>query len=116
MPVELLLMHFLKRKRKLKRQKNLPPELEERQKCASARMTEFATLIEIRMIIYVCLDRNKTFFVILKEGAKEGKQCCPVPHQLKAADNRTHQREIHRVLGRSNEVWCRYSDDKTILD
>ena len=37
-------------------------------------------------------------------------------HQLWTTNDRTHDGQIHRVLGRSNKIWCPYADSKDILD
>ena len=55
-------------------------------------------------------------FLSFKEGAKEGKCRCPVCQQLQTAEDKTPNGEIHRVLGRSNKMWCPYADDKAILE
>jgi uncharacterized Zn finger protein (UPF0148 family) len=46
----------------------------------------------------------------------DGKRHCPVCHQLRAASDKTPDGQIHRVLGRSNKIWCPYADEKGILE
>ena len=50
------------------------------------------------------------------QDSSRGKRRCPVCDQYRTASDRTPNGEIHRVLGRSNQVWCPYADDKSILD
>ena len=79
-----------------KRKKAIPPELEERQKRASIRMLELG--------------------VPPLQEVLDGKRRCPVCNQLRTASDKTPDGQIHRVLGRSNKVWCPYADDRTILE
>ena len=44
-----------------------------------------------------------------------GKRLCPVCHQLRMASDRTPDGLIHRVVGRSNAIWCPYADDPALL-
>lgn len=44
-----------------------------------------------------------------------GKRPCPVCRQLRAASDKTPDGLIHRVLGRSNAIWCPYADDPALL-
>ena len=37
-------------------------------------------------------------------------------HQLRTVNDPTPEGLIHRVLGRTNKIWCPYADDKSILD
>ena len=53
--------------------------------------------------------------VPISEKVKEGKQPCPVCGQLRMADDKTPDGLIHRVLGRSNNLWCPYADDPSVL-
>ena len=53
---------------------------------------------------------------VFQEGEGEGKRHCPVCHQLRTASDKTPEGEIHRVLGRSNKLWCPYADERSILD
>lgn len=84
-------------KRAAPKKKAIPPELEERQKRASARMLELG-------------------IPPLQEKSVEGKRRCPVCNQLRTASDKTPGGQIHQVLGRSNKIWCPYADDKSILE
>lgn len=79
------------------KKKAIPPELQEHQQRASARM------LELRV-------------PPLQEKDLEGKRPCPVCNQLRTAKDKTPDGQIHRVLGRSNKVWCPYADDPAILE
>ena len=46
----------------------------------------------------------------------DGKRRCPVCTQLRTTSDKTTDGQIHRVLGRSNKIWCPYADDKSILE
>jgi len=46
----------------------------------------------------------------------DGKRRCPVFHQARTASDKTPDGQIHRVLGRSNQVWCPYADTPSILE
>ena len=46
----------------------------------------------------------------------QGKRPCPVCHQFRTSDDKTPDGKIHRVLGRSNAIWCPYADDHSILE
>ena len=63
--------------------------------------------IKINRVLCLCLCFQDT---------DKGKRRCPVCHQLKAATAITPEGKCHRVLGRSNRVWCPYGDDQDILD
>ncbi len=78
------------------KKKNIPPELQERQERASARMLELG--------------------VPPLEESHDGKCRCPVCRQLRTEKDKTPDGRIHRVLGRSNKIWCPYSDDVSILE
>ena len=78
-----------------KKPKAIPPELEERQKKASVCMLELGV-------------------PPLQEVA-DGKRRCPACNQLRTAGDKTPDGQIHRVLGRSNKLWCPYADDLGIL-
>ena len=80
-----------------KKRKAIPPELEERQQRASARMQELSV-------------------PPLQQTAVDGKRRCPVCHQLRTNSDKTPDGQIHRVLGRSNRIWCPYADDPEILE
>lgn len=61
----------------------------------------------------VCHSHTCTF----SSGRKsEGKRLCSVCHQLRTIKDKTPNGDIHRVLGRSNKIWCPYSDPKSILE
>ena len=64
----------------------------------------------------LCFSLFIYFFGCFQEKDLEGKRPCPVCHQLRTANDRTPDGEIHRVLGRSNKTWCLYADDKAILE
>lgn len=78
------------------KKKAVPPELRERQERASARMLELG--------------------VPPLQESLDGKRHCPVCRQLRTADVKTPDGKIHRVLGRSNKIWCPYADDISLLD
>ena len=78
------------------KKKAVPPELLERQKRASARMLE----LEVPPL----------------QESHDGKCRCPVCRQLRTANDKTPDGKIHRVLGRSNKIWCPYADDVSLLD
>ena len=80
-----------------KKRKAIPPELEERQKRAAARMLELSV-------------------PPLQDMALDGKRRCPACSQLRTASDKTPDGQIHRVLGRSNKIWCPYADEKSILE
>ena len=44
------------------------------------------------------------------------KRRCPVCRQLRTASDTTPDGLIHRVLGRSNAVWCPYADSPSLLE
>ena len=82
------------RERQHLKKKNILPELQERQERASARMLELGVL----------------------EESHDGKRRCPVCRQLRTANDKTPDGRIHRVLGRSNKIWCPYGDAISILE
>ena len=45
-----------------------------------------------------------------------GKRRCPVCFQLRTANDTTPDGSIHRVLDRSNRIWCPYADNRSILE
>jgi hypothetical protein len=78
-----------------KKKKQNDPELEERQKRAADQMLEWH---------------------VSPVQVLDGKRRCPVCFQLRTASDTTPNGQIHRVLGRSNRIWCPYSDDPSILE
>ena len=78
------------------KKKAIPPELQECQERASARMLE--------------LD------VPPLQESHDGKRRCPVCRQLCTANDKMPDGKIHRVLGRSNKIWCPYADDISLLE
>jgi hypothetical protein len=62
---------------------------------------------------FMCLF---TFLKCFQVEALSGKRPCPVCHQLRTASDKTPDGQIHRVLGRSNKIWCPYADEKSILE
>ena len=79
-----------------KKKKDIPPELQERQERASARMLELG--------------------VPPLQDSSDGKRRCPVCDQFRTVSDKTPEGLIHRVLGRSNKIWCPYADDRSILE
>ena len=77
--------------------KAIPPEMEELQHRASARMQELGV-------------------PPLQQATIDGKRCCPICHQLLTASDKTPDGQIHRVMGRSNRIWCPYADNPAILE
>ena len=63
----------------------------------------------------MCLSLHSSPF-LFQEKALEGKRRCPVCHQPRTANDKTPDDQVHRVLGRSNKIWCPYADDKDILE
>ena len=45
-----------------------------------------------------------------------GKRPCPVCKQPRTVNDKTPDGQIHRTLGRSNKIWCPYSDDSSVLE
>ena len=41
---------------------------------------------------------------------------CPICDQLKTAKDNTPDGLVHRILGRSNHIWCPYADEKSKLE
>ena len=78
------------------KKKAIPPELQERQERASVRMLELG--------------------VPPLQESHDGKRRCPVCRQLRTASDKTPDGKIHRVLGRSNKIWCPYADDMSLLE
>ena len=124
-----------KKKAAPKKGKAVPPELEERQKRASARMEELGVHpLEARINNYlyyntihclIFLSTYKTFLcslfihmllIFFQEKVPDGKRRCPACNQLRTASDKTPDGQIHRVLGRSNKIWCPYADDRSILE
>ena len=121
-----------------KKRKTVPPELEERQKKAAARLLEMGVpALQVRTYFLLLRTRNlfnyllfpcliffsytvylhsHSFNINFQEEALRGKRPCPVCRQLRTASDKTPDGQIHRVLGPSNEIWCPYADDKSILD
>ena len=56
------------------------------------------------------------FIHLLQDKSVDGKRRCPVCHQLRTANDKTPDGQIHRVLGRSNKIWCPYTDEQSILE
>ena len=59
---------------------------------------------------------SKLFTRTFQEEDLKGKRPCPVCHQQRTASDKSPDGLIHRVLGRSNKIWCPYADDKAILE
>ena len=78
------------------KKKAIPPEHQERQERASVRMLELG--------------------VPPLQESHDGKRRCPVCRQLRTANDKTPDGKIHRVLGRSNKIWCPYADDISLLE
>ena len=76
------------------KKKAIPPEHQERQERASVRMLELG--------------------VPPLQESHDGKRRCPVCRQL--PNDKTPDGKIHRVLGRSNKIWCPYADDISLLE
>ena len=79
-----------------KKRKAVSSEMQQRQEKVATRMEQLGV-------------------VPISEKAKEGKRPCPVCGQLRMADDKTPDGLIHRVLGRSNNLWCPYADDPSVL-
>jgi hypothetical protein len=78
------------------KKKAIPPELQERQERASVRMLELG--------------------IPPLQESHDGKRRCPACRQLRTANDKTPDGKIHRVLGRSNKIWCPYADDVSLLE
>ena len=48
--------------------------------------------------------------------ALTGKRSCPVCNQLRTASDKTPDGLVHRILRRSNKLWCPYADPKSELE
>ena len=76
--------------------------------------------ILLHFLVYVHIHAEPllsfAFFSCLQDVAIDGKRRCPVCYQLRTASDTTPDGLIHRVLGRSNKIWCPYADDKAILE
>ncbi len=56
-----------------------------------------------------CHFNYNIFFIIV------GKRPCHICGQFRTSKDVTPDGEVHRVLGRSNKIWCPYADDKEVL-
>lgn len=54
--------------------------------------------------------------MLFSGGRHRRKASCQVCGQLRTAKDKTPDGQIHRVLGKSNKIWCPYADDKVILE
>ena len=50
------------------------------------------------------------------EADVRGKRPCNICGQLRRAGDKTPDGKVHRVLGKSNQLWWPYADDPSILE
>lgn len=63
-----------------------------------------------------CFVSRSLKYLLFQEQALEGKRRCPICSQLRTANDKTPDGQIHRVLGRSNKIWCPYGDERSVLE
>lgn len=66
--------------------------------------------INVHYIIIISIIIINHNYIFLWKKDIEGKRPCPVCRQLRTAENKTPDDQIHRVLGRTNAIWCPYAN------